>query len=159
MRYPPAITHTLGASWGYRSVACIVATFLIAIYADFVWASDHFSLIDGTLMLLGGGMSLWLLIDAWRKPHGALHFAQGQWHWLQANEETAGTLRLHFDLHNYMLVSFVPHQRSGGFFLTTTQWFHLEARQVDPAAGWSAWLALRRAVHAPQALADEERAA
>ncbi len=113
------------------------------------------------------GAALWLLRDAFRSPHGQLHFAQGQWQVRLDGEPIAGTLRLQLDLQNYMLVSFAPHapnqapahQSATGFFRIKTQWFHLEARHVDPATGPSGWLALRRAVHAGPQPNHEERLA
>jgi hypothetical protein len=168
MRYPPALTYTPGVSWVYRVVAtviaCLIAIVMIAVYADSMPATGHFSFKSGAWMLLSAFISLWLLWDAYTRPRGQLQYAQGQWHWLHDSQETAGTCALHLDLQSYMLVSFVPHQPQKKFFRTTTQWFHLEARHADPAAGLPAWLALRRAVYAPAApldaeLAHEERAA
>jgi hypothetical protein len=166
MRYPPALTFTPGASWVYRAfatamaclMACAIATIMIAASAYSMPATGGFSIKNGAWMLLAASTALWLLWDAWALPHGQLQYAQGQWHWLHDSQETAGTCALHLDLQSYMLVSFVPHQTQKKFFQTTTQWFHLEARHADPAAGLPAWLALRRAVYAPAAPIDAESA-
>lgn len=113
-------------------------------------------------MALAGLASAWLLFDAWKKPKGSLHYAQGQWLWLNDDKEIAGTLRLHLDLQSYMLVSFTAHTAQDKLFQTKTQWFHLEARHADhaaPPAQAEAWLALRRAVYSPMEPTDEAVAA
>lgn len=162
MRYPPALTFTPRASWVYRSTALLIAMILIASCAISMPASGHFSLKSVVLAALAACASVWLLRDAWRRPQGSLHYAQGQWCWLHHGETTMGTLRLHFDLQTYMLVSFTAHSVQHKLFQTTTQWFHLEARHADPAAspaGAGAWAALRRAVYSPMEPADEAVAA
>jgi hypothetical protein len=159
MRYPPALIYTPGRSRVYLVVACGVTMILIALCAHSVPATGQFGLKNVALMLLSACAAIWLLRDAWAQPRGQLHYAQGQWLYAQESQETVGTLQLHLDLQSYMLVSFLPQQPSGRFFLKTTQWFHLEATQIDPAAGKAAWLALRRAVLAASEHSLEEHAA
>jgi hypothetical protein len=125
--------------------------------------NGRFSIQNGIWILFASACIIWLLIDAGRRPRGQLAYAQGQWVWRHTDQEIQGTLRLHFDLQPYMLVSFVPstaaYSLKTGIFPIKTQWFHLEARHVDPAAGLLAWQALRRAVHAQVEHGHEELAA
>ncbi|MBS7808946.1 hypothetical protein [Variovorax sp. PCZ-1] len=159
MRYPPALTFTPSASWAYRAFALLITLILIASCAVFIPANGHFSLKIMAYLALAAGASGWLLHDAWKKPRGSLHYAQGQWHHLQDQREIPGTLGLHIDLQAYMLVSFRAHSANNRLFHTTTQWFHLEARHLDHAAQApahaGAWSKLRRAVHSPMGSADE----
>jgi hypothetical protein len=163
MRYPPALSFTPGRSRVYLAVAILIAINLIALCAHFTTVSSHFSLKTGLWMLFAAASIIWLLIDAGKRPRGQLAYAQGQWTWRHADQEIQGTCALHVDLQNYMLVSFVPsadaHLPRTGISLIKTQWFHLEARHVDPAAGLLAWQALRRAVHAQVEPSHEELAA
>jgi hypothetical protein len=163
MRYPPALSFTPARSRVYGAVACIATIILIALCLYSIRANSLFSIKDSVWVGFCACVSAWLLYDAWRAPRGQLVWAQGQWHLQLNGESVAGTLRLHFDLQQYMLVSFVPsapgHSAITGFFQITTQWFHLEARHVDPAAGPSGWLALRRAVYAAVVPTHEERLA
>jgi hypothetical protein len=125
--------------------------------------NGYFSFQRGIWILLAGACCIWLLYSACQRPRGQLAYTQGQWAWRIADQEIRGTLRLHFDLQIYMLVSFVPsaiaHSPKTGIFPIKTQWFHLEARHVDSAAGLPNWHALRLAVHAQVAPPHEERAA
>ena len=161
MRYPPALTFTPARSRVYGFVACTAAIILVAICLYSIRANSPFSLSFGAWIGLCVGVTAWLLHDAWRAPCGQLVWAQGQWHLQLNGESVAGTLCLHFDLQQYMLVSFVPCAQADraktDFLRITTQWFHLEARHVDPAAGPSGWLALRRAVYAAAVPKHEER--
>lgn len=152
MRYPPAVTTPLGTSRVYQSFVLIVTIILIALFVYSMPASGYFSLKNSAVSLLSLIAVVGLLCDAWRKPKGVLHYAHGQWEWQLGDRQLAGTLRLHLDLQCYMLVSFVPIAQSHPFF-PTTQWFHIEAwpSQADNHA--SVWLALRRAVYAPAAMA------
>jgi hypothetical protein len=169
MRYPPALSFTPGRSRVYLAVATLIAIIFIALCAYFVPGNSHFSPKNGIWMLLAAASILWLLMDAGKRPRGQLAYAQGQWVWRHADHEIQGTLRLHFDLQTYMLVSFVPsaaaHPPKTGIFPIKTQWFHLEARRADQGAalaslaGLPSWQALRRAVHAQVAPSHEELAA
>ena len=100
-------------------------------------------------------VSLWLLHDAFHKPRGQLHYAQGVWTWQLETQEIPGTLHLHFDLQSYMLVSFVALHENKSLLPKTTQWFHLEAGYFKLAGGSSDWAALRRAVHASASVHTE----
>jgi hypothetical protein len=158
MRYPPALRFTPRASWVYGAMALLITIIFIAACAVSMPASGSFSCKSGIFMALAGLSSAWLLFDAWKKPKGSLHYAQGQWHWAHESQEIAGTLRLHLDLQSYMLVSFKTHSTQKQLFQTKTQWFHLEVRHADHAASPAhaeAWLALRRAVYSPMEPADE----
>jgi hypothetical protein len=160
MRYPPALTFTPRASWTYRGMALAATIILIASCAVFMPANGQFSFKNSIFLALAAFASLWLLRDAWKRPQGNLYYAQGQWHWLHEDREIAGTLRLHLDLQNYMLVSFRAHSAHNRLFQTTTQWFHLEARHADHAVSQAqAWGALRRAVYSPMEPNDEAVAA
>jgi hypothetical protein len=159
MRYPPALTFTPRASWVYRAMALGAAIILIAACAVFMPASSQFSLKNSLFLALAAFASILLLRDAWKRPIGCLHYAQGQWHWLHQDQEIAGTLRLHLDLQSYMLMSFTAHTAQYKLFQTTTQWFHLEARHTDHAANLGVWLVLRRAIHSPMEPTDEAVAA
>ncbi len=159
MRYPPAITFTPGRSRVYGAVAVLITLILIVLCAVFISGTGLFSFKNGLFCFAAAAVSLWLLRDAWRKPLGRLHYAQGQWQ-LQLNDrEVAGTCALHLDLQRYMLVSFTAQHSNNRFSIPTTQWFHLEARQIDHATRAQVWGALRRAVYAPAELADEAVAA
>ncbi len=151
MRYPPAMTFTPAASWVYRSVACLVTLILIALYAVSAMADGLFSLKSGVFLMLALMASCWLLRDAWKRPQGSLHFAQGQWCARVSEQEIVGTCTLHLDLQAYMLVSFRAHPSDNKHLVPRTQWFQLEARHEDPAAGKQAWLSLRRALYASTA--------
>lgn len=153
MRYPPAVTYALGASRVHRGIACGITIILIALCAQPVGANGRFDLINIAWLVLASAAIIWLLRDAWRPQTGSLRYAQGQWFWACGEEDIAGTCALHLDLQGYVLVSFKPHTIDNKPFSKRTQWFHLEARREDPAAGLHAWLALRRALHAPAALA------
>jgi hypothetical protein len=158
MRYPPSLRFELRASRIYRAVACLVAIFIIANYLYSASGNLQFSLKNLVLGLCSACAALWLVCDAWKRPKGSLHYAQGQWHWLDENQEIRGTCALHLDLQSYMLVSFSAQSAKLRFFQTTTQWFHLEARHAHHAASPAhaeAWLALRRAVYSPMEPADE----
>ncbi len=144
MRYPPAIAYLPARSRVYCVVAMLVTIILIALCAISMPANGHFSFKNSLLMGFATAVCLWLLHDAWRHPRGRLHYAQGQWIWQLGPQEIAGTLHLHLDLQNYLLVSFAAQHGNASFLSKTTQWFHLEARQVDPAT----WGKLRRAFHA-----------
>ncbi len=170
MRYPPAISITPAASRVYRVAAALIAIILIALYAGFITANGLFNLKSSVLATLALLISLWLMWDAWLiwlLPHRAgkeqLHFAEGLWTLQRGDAQIPGTLRLHFDLQRYMLVSFATcsqtHPNTTGFFRITTQWFHLEARQLDPATSFLSWSALRRAVFAAAEPVHEERIA
>jgi hypothetical protein len=156
MRYPPAVTYALGASRVYRGVACGITVILIAICAHSAGANGQFGLINTAWLVLASIAIIWLLRDAWRRQQGSLRYRQGQWSWAFGEEDIAGTCALHLDLQDYVLVSFKPHANdsdNGNKPLSKrTQWFHLEGRREDPAAGPCAWLALRRALHAPAAM-------
>jgi hypothetical protein len=144
MRYPPAIRYTPVRSGVYLLVAVLIATILIALCAYFMPANGHFSLKKGFFVVVAAWVCLWLLHDAWKRPLGQLHYAQGQWVWQQGGQNIAGTCALHLDLQSYLLVSFVAQHSRNSLLFKTTQWFHLEARRVDPMT----WGKLRRAVHA-----------
>ncbi len=146
MRYPPALSYTPQRSRVYASVVALITIILIALCVDFIPASGHFSLKNSVFLLLTAAVSLWLVYDAYRKPRGHLHYAQGVWTWQLENQEIAGTCALHVDLQTYMLVSFVACQENSRHLSKTTQWFHLEAGQF---ANSSHWAALRRAVYSP----------
>jgi hypothetical protein len=150
------------ASWVYRGIALLITIILIAACAAFMPANGLFSFKNGLFLMLVACTCPWLLRDAWKAPQGSLHYAQGQWYWLHDNQETPGTLRLHFDLQTYMLVSFSAHSVPYKLFPITTQWFHLEARHLDHAASPAqagAWAALRRAIYSSMESADETLAA
>jgi hypothetical protein len=146
MRYPPAISIQPQGSSIYRAVVMVLAILLIANYSINTGASGLFSFQKTVLALVSGLALAWALADAWRRPIGRLHYAQGQWWLAQADHAVAGTLSLHFDLQGYMLVRFQTQAAPSYFSKTKTQWFHLQAGHFDPAT----WLALRRAVHSPQ---------
>jgi hypothetical protein len=159
MRYPPALTFTLRASWVYRGMVWVLTIILIAACAVSMPASGQFSFKNSVFLALVAFASVWLLLDAWKRPNGSLHYAQGQWHWLHEDQDIAGTCALHLDLQSYMLVSFRAHSAKHKLFQTRTQWFHLEARHTDQAANPGVWLALRRAIHSPMEPTDEAVAA
>jgi hypothetical protein len=144
MRYPPAIRYAPVRSGVYCVVVMLIAIILIATYSYFMPVNGHFSLKNSFFFLLVALVCLWLLHDAWKQPLGQLHYAQGQWSWQREGQAIAGTLRLHLDLQNYVLVSFAAQHSNNSFLFKTTQWFHLEARQVDPTT----WGKLRCAIHA-----------
>ena len=144
MRYPPAIRYTPERSGVHLAMAALIATILVALCAYFMPANGQFSLKKGLFVVLAALTCLWLLHDAWKQPRGQLHYAQGQWTWQREGQDIAGTCVLHLDLQNYMLVSFAVQHSDNSSLFKTIQWFHLEARQVDPAI----WGKLRRAVHA-----------
>jgi hypothetical protein len=148
MRYPAALSYTPARSRWYACLALLITIILIAFVAINTGASGLFSLKNSLLSAAVAAVSIWLLHDAWRQPRGQLHYSQGQWRWQREGGEIAGTLRLHLDLQNYLLVSLHTQHGNNSFLSKTTQWFHLEARQVDQAAGHVAWAQLRRAVFA-----------
>lgn len=162
MRYPPAVTFTPGVSWVYRFFAALVALILIALCAVSAVDISQLPLKNTLPMALAGLACIWLAQDAFRRPPGSLRYAQGQWYWLSADQEFAGTCVLHFDLQSYMLVRFTEQPATRSLFPKTTQWFHLEARRKDPVAGAAngrkAWMALRRALHAPASVMMAENA-
>jgi hypothetical protein len=147
MRYPPALSYTPQRSQVYASAAVLVTIVLIALCAYSIPASGHFSFKNGLFMGLAVAASLWLLFDAYRKPRGQLHYAQGVWTWQLESQEIPGTLHLHVDLQTYMLVSFAALHENKSLLPKKKQWFHLEAGHFKSAGGSSDWAALRRAVH------------
>jgi hypothetical protein len=171
MRHPPQISIRPASSRVYRLFASALTIILIALGAYFIRAIGQFDLkngpVAGIVIGLLAACSVWLLLDAWRRPSAS----QRQWVfsdglWAQSPPEGSsegpqipGTLRLHLDLQSYMLVSFAPSMPTKPFFLRTTQWFHLEASQEDFASRPQRWLALRRAVLAPPERGHEELAA
>jgi hypothetical protein len=148
MRYPAALSYTPARSRWYGCLVLLITIILIAAAAINTGAGGLFSLKNSLFSVAAVAVSMWLLHDAWKQPRGQLHYSQGQWSWQLADREIAGTLRLHLDLQNYILVSLHAQHSNNSFLSKTTQWFHLEARQVDQAAGHVAWGQLRRAVHA-----------
>ena len=152
MRYPPAVTFTPGVSWVYRVFAVLNTILLIALCAVLAGGNGQFSIRNTMPMALAGLACIWLAQDAFRRPPGSLRYAQGQWYWLSADQEFAGTCVLHLDLQSYILVRFTKQPATRSLFSKATQWFHLEARHQDPATGTQAWQALRRALHAPAAI-------
>lgn len=158
MRYPPSLLFTPRASRVYRSTAVFITMLLIAACAYSMPLNGEFPSEKILCVAMALLISIGLLRDAWRPPRGSLHYTQGQWHWVQGDQQTAGTCVLHLDLQTYMLVSFTAHCAQEKLFQTTKQWFHLEARHVDHAAiaaDAGQWGALRRAIYAPMAPADE----
>ena len=166
MRYPPAVTFTPGVSWVYRVFAVLNTILLIALCAVLAGGNGQFSIRNTMPMALAGLACIWLAQDAFRRPPGSLRYAQGQWYWLSADQEFAGTCVLHLDLQSYILVRFTKQPATRSLFSKATQWFHLEARHEDPAAGIAngiadgrdAWMALRRALHAPASAMMAENA-
>jgi hypothetical protein len=163
MRHPPQIRIRPASSRVYRLFASALTIILIALGAYFIRANGQFDLKNGFVAGLLAACSVWLLLDAWRRPtaaHRQWVFSDGQWTECPPEEpQIPGTLRLHLDLQSYMLVSFAPSMPTKPFFLRTTQWFHLEASQEDFASHPLRWLALRRAVLAPAERGHEELAA
>jgi hypothetical protein len=149
MRYPPAISIQPQGSGIYRAMVMIFAILLIANYSINTGAFRLFSFQNTVLACISVLALAWALVDAWRRPIGRLHYAQGQWWLAQADHAVAGTLNLHLDLQAYILVRFQTQAVPSYFSKTKTQWFHLQAGHFDPAT----WLALRRALHSPQQLA------
>ncbi len=147
MRYPPAISIEPQGSGLYRAVVMVFAMLIIANYSINTGANGLFSLQNTALALVSGLVLTWALIDAWRRPVGTLQFSEGQWLLMQVEQPMVGTLSLHLDLQTYMLVRFQAQATTSDTSPIKTQWFHLQARRLDPAT----WLALRRAVHSPRA--------
>jgi hypothetical protein len=147
----------------YLVIAMLFAINIIAICLYSIPAIGHFDLKNGLWVLLAVMSVAWLWSDAIKRPRGQLMYSQGQWAWRDADRDIQGTLRLHLDLQIYMLVSFAPsasaQRLKTEFFPIKTQWFHLEARHVDPAARQPSWQGLRRAVHAQVEPSHEELAA
>lgn len=151
MRYTPPITIRLQSSRVYTAFAALLAIVLIAVWAAFIWARAQFGLFELACALGVAAVCLALWRDARRQPEGQLHYAQGVWLWHTEGRELAGTLRVHLDLQGYMLVSLAEHRGALLNSKTTMQWVHLEAKQIEKAAGPGAWFALRRAVYGARA--------
>lgn len=148
MRSPPNAQIDLGPSWVYRSLAAGVALLLIALCVVFIRAEGLFSLKVTLWLACSLVVMAWLLRDAWRQRTGQLQFSQGQWLWQNGANQVAGTLRVHLDLQDYILVSLIPLHSKSRFLSLTTTWFHLEARHASSAFGPASWPAVRRAVYA-----------
>jgi hypothetical protein len=167
MRHPPQIRIRPASSRVYRLFASALTIILIALSAYFIRANGQFDLKNGLVVGLLAACSVWLLLDAWRRPTASQRqwvFSDGQWSQSpperpSEGSQIPGTLRLYLDLQSYMLVSFAPSMPTKPFFLRTTQWFHLEASQEDFVNRPQRWLALRRAVLAPPERGHEELAA
>ena len=148
MKTAPAATIRLGASLFYRALVILVAIILVAACALFTGVSTDFTYKNAFILLLACISSSWALWDAWRVPHGALHYAAGQWVLSRGDVEFTGTLHILLDFPRYMLVSFQhsgagvqpthPYYRPQRFF--SSPCLHLEPRHSP------SWLALRRAL-------------
>jgi hypothetical protein len=147
MRYPPPITISLQSSRVYTVFAVLVAITLLAIWAVFIWSGAQFGISELAWALGVAAVSLALWRDAIRQPVGQLQYAQGPSLWHTAGRQSAGTLRVFLDLQGSLLVSLAAHRGVLSISNTTMQWFHLEAKQIEKAAGSEAWVALRRAVY------------
>lgn len=147
MRYPPPITIRLQSSRVYTAFAVLMAIILIAVWAVFIWARAQFGILELALALGVAAACLALWRDALRQPEGQLQYAQDAWLWHTEGRELAGTLRVHLGLQGYLLVSLAEHRGVLSISNTTMQWFHLEAKQIEQAAGSGAWVAMRRAVY------------
>ena len=164
MRYPTALHITPGRSVVYSSIAFFLTIFLIATCLYFIRASNPFGIKSIVFLILCSWAAAWLIYDTRRVSQGHLYYAQGQWGWLKDREnsetshQTRGTLRIHLDLHKYLLVSFVAHQSSASFFKTTTQWFHLEERRISVWPPQADWSDVRRALHSTASTVAAESA-
>ena len=158
MHTAPAASTPLFRTRCYRSVATAVAIILIAACAIFISAAGHFGLKNGLFFVLCAVCAAWLLWDAFRPVHGALHFAAGQWVLAQGDIEYAGTITPHLDLQRYLLVYFESDPSRIGH--KKNIWLHLERRpaqrhpvlvgavsHTSPGPNQD-WMALRRAVFA-----------
>jgi hypothetical protein len=141
-----------------------LAIILIAIYVYLMPGNGSFGVKNGLWMAAAALVTVWAWASTWQLPTGQLHFAQGQWTWCRAAQELPGTLHLHLDLQNYMLVRFQPNRLNrflfGSIFSTTAPWFHLEARHFSATAQsaenpTSTWSNVRRAVYFPSAASTE----
>jgi hypothetical protein len=171
MRHPPQISIRPQRSRVYCAFASVLTIILIALGAHPLWAGGLFDLKNALLMGLLMACGAWLLLDAWH-PHAAAssassmasecHYTCANGLWAQClpdGTQIPGTLQSHLDLQIYMLVSFTPSLPNKPFFLSTTQWFHLEASQADFKNSPARWLALRRAVFSQAEHGHEELAA
>ena len=158
MHTAPAASTPLFRTRVYRSVAAIIAIILIAACALFISATGRFDVKHAMFFALCLMCAVWLLWDAFRPVHGALHFAAGQWVLALGDVEYAGTITPHLDLQNYLLVHFESDPSRIGHKKNT--WLHLERRPAPrtqaglhasplSSLGFSKdWMALRRAVFA-----------
>jgi len=166
MKSPKSIHIEPRRSRVHGCVVVALTIILIALSAYLMPGYGSFGVKNGLWMAAAALVTVWAWASAWQLPAGQLHFAQGQWTWRRAAQELPGTLHLHLDLQNYMLVRFLPNRLNrslfGSIFSTTAPWFHLEARHFSNIAQLaenpaSAWSDVRRAVYFPSALSTETR--
>ncbi|MEO8859063.1 MAG: hypothetical protein ABI343_18915 [Burkholderiaceae bacterium] len=145
MHGPPVVDYPVGPSLFHARVLLVLLAFVLVV--DAAWLAQPGP--AGWPQAMAVAASLIALVAAflaWRRsPSGNLQWNGESWSWQVGSKCLKGTAKVRLDLQFCVLVDFAP--TGAG-----RQWLWLEQAQMP-----SRWHALRRAIHAPPAPADDER--